>query len=350
MSATAIPLTAAMPWSAKWIINRREDLTWFIGSGLVGYLAIALMAAGFPVTPLYIFWMFGVDGPHVIATVTRTYCDKNERGRLGWWLWVLVPFLMIGPAFVIAGYASLFYLATICWQHVHVAKQHFGFMMLYKAKNGDRDPADFRVDRYYLLTSLFMPLVWFVIATREFSGTPILKDAFGIAAVIYLGTTCYFIKRQIDRHRSGRTLNLPKMLLLAVVIPLQWLAFTYAAQFGPDGVIRAGIPLGMFHSFQYHRLLWFHNKNRYTSTQDPKAQDAKEKYGFAATLAKGGLGVYLLVAIGLNLLIAYIPVILGLPLEIMKASVWGFAFTHYVLDARIWRVRGDKDLAAALHF
>ena len=35
--------------------------------------------------------------------------------------------------------------------------------------------------------------------------------------------------------------------------------------------------------------------------------------------------------------------------EAVQCALWGIAFTHYVLDARIWRVRGDKDLAAALH-
>jgi hypothetical protein len=28
--------------------------------------------------------------------------------------------------------------------------------------------------------------------------------------------------------------------------------------------------------------------------------------------------------------------------------VWGIAFTHYVLDSKIWRVRSDKELAVAL--
>ena len=97
MSTATFNISATRTISANWIINQGEDLTWFIGSGLIGYFAIALMAAGFPVAPLYIIWMFGVDGPHVLATVTRTYCDKNERAKLGPWLWILAPFLVVGP-------------------------------------------------------------------------------------------------------------------------------------------------------------------------------------------------------------------------------------------------------------
>lgn len=58
-----------------WIISQRDDLIWFIGSALVGYLALALMAGGFPVFPIQVIWLLGVDGPHVLATVTRTYGD-----------------------------------------------------------------------------------------------------------------------------------------------------------------------------------------------------------------------------------------------------------------------------------
>jgi len=34
---------------------------------------------------------------------------------------------------------------------------------------------------------------------------------------------------------------------------------------------------------------------------------------------------------------------------VMAAALWGIAFMHYVLDSKIWRVRGDKELAVALH-
>ena len=102
--------SAAIRLPSQWIISRREDLTWFIGSSLVSYAALALLAAGFPILPLQIVWFFGVDGPHVLATVTRTYFDKAERRKLGAYLWILLPLLAIGPAMALAGYASVFFL------------------------------------------------------------------------------------------------------------------------------------------------------------------------------------------------------------------------------------------------
>jgi hypothetical protein len=130
------------------------------------------------------------------------------------------------------------------------------------------------------------------------------------------------------------------LLLLAVLTPLQWLAFYSAARFGADGIVRAAIALGLFHSLQYHRLLWFHNRNRY------QVAGAPEKFGVAAYLAKGW-GYYLLAAVCLHFLIVQVPHFL-FPGKILVAAIWGIAFTHYTLDAKIWHVRGDRELAAAL--
>ncbi len=87
----------AGPRGTNWIISRRDDLLWFIGPAAISYLALGLMAAGFPITPIYLTWFLAVDGPHVMGTVTRTYMDKRERKRLGWFLWIIVPFCVIGP-------------------------------------------------------------------------------------------------------------------------------------------------------------------------------------------------------------------------------------------------------------
>jgi hypothetical protein len=332
------------PAGTSWIISRHDDLVWFIGPAAISYLALALMAAGFPITPIYLTWFLAVDGPHVMATVTRTYLDTRERKRLGWFLWIIVPFCFIGPAMVWAGQASLFYLFAVCWQHYHIAKQHMGFMMLWKAKNKERDPVDLKLDRWFMLSSTVLPLAVFVIKTRLMVWRPVQTPsqilewaailAYAIFAVIYVG-------RQVKKFRAGIPLNLPKLMLLSVLVPLQWIAFLYAASFGADGILRAGITLGLFHSFQYHRLLWFHNKNRYSTPGAP------EQYGLAAFFARD-LGYYIFIALGLHFALNVLPQAYFPAVQWLQAAIWGIPFTHYMLDSRIWRVRGDKELAAAL--
>jgi len=326
---------------ARWIISRGQDLTWFVGSALTGYLALGLMAAGVPVLPIMMFWLLLVDGPHVFSTVTRTYCDRAERSRLGWFLWIPAPLMLVGPAMAWAGKMPLFLLFAVCWQHFHIVKQHFGFMMLYKAKNQERSREDFLLDRWFLLTSLFVPLALFVLRTQ-----PALA---AIAPLLWLSTaatwgyvvlTAAWCFRQVQKLRSGAAMNWPKLSLLAVVVPLQWLALLHASQYGAGGILRAGIALGLFHSFQYHRLMWFHNHNRYTQP------GAEERNGLAARLATS-VSKYLAVAIGLHFVVSYLPQTLY-PSEVIQAAAWGIPFTHYMLDARIWHVRSDRELAAAL--
>lgn len=339
-SAAGISLSEPVP--SQWIISRRQDLVWFIGSALIGYLALGLMAVGVEVSLIQFIWFFGIDGPHVQSTITRTYFDKAERARLGWYLWIPVPFLLLGPAMVWAGLTSLFFLFAVCWQQFHIVKQHFGFMMLYKAKNKDRDRTDFLLDRWLLLGSLLIPLGMFVLRTRPLltQTVPLLAWLPAMALGLYAILAAAWLIRQTQKLRAGAVLNWPKLGLLLTVIPLQWLALLYASHYGPDGILRAGIALGLFHSFQYHRLMWFHNRNRYSEP------GALQRHGLAARLVSN-VGVYIVIAIGLNLALNFIPSAL-LPYQTAQAAVWGLAFTHYCMDARIWRVRSDKGLAAAL--
>jgi hypothetical protein len=330
-------IPGASPAGTRWIISQREDLTWFIGSALAGYAAVVLMWAGFPLLPLQAVWFFGIDGPHVLATVTRTYADKAERKKLGWFLWVLAPLLLIGPAAAITGHAGAFFVAAFVWQQFHVVKQHFGFVMIYKAKNRERDNLDRKLDRWFLLGSLFAPMALFLIKTLHVLETTRLPEVVVAAWVVLL---CAWLTRQAVKLHKGEQMNWPKIGLLAAVVPLQWLALAFGAKFGTAGALQASIPLGLFHGLQYHRLMWFHNRNRYS------LPGAEERNGLAAKLAKN-IATYLTVAIGLQFLLTFLPEFL-FPGQVMQAAVWGFAFMHYLLDAKIWRVRSDKELAVAL--
>jgi len=345
MSSTVLvsPAPAVLPRPARagWIISPREDLTWFIGSALAGYLAIALMWAGFPILPIQFVWYFVIDNPHVVATATRTYFDKEERRKLGWLLWAPIPLLLVGPAMALAGKAALFFLFAFCWQQFHVTKQHFGFMMIYKAKNREREAFDRRLDRWFLLASLFVPLAWFIARTEPWAGS--LPGFVWIARAVlaaYAGLCVGWLLRQAQKLRQGAEMNWPKLGLLAGVVPLQWLALGFAARFGPTGTLEAAIPLGIVHGLQYHRLMWFHNHNRYSGPE------AAERNGLAASLASK-LWKYLAVALGLNVLLSFLPQVL-FPYQAVQAALWGIPFTHYILDAKIWHVRNDKELAAAL--
>ena len=225
----AVPSTGRFS-GTRWIISQRDDLIWFVGTPLVGYLALALMSLDASLALLTFIWILGVDGPHVAGTVTGTYFDKQGRRRLGWLLWALVPLLFIGPLSVVAGQNALFFLFAVCWQHYHIAKQHVGFVMLWRAKNRERDAAEMKLDRWFVLASGVILLALFIVRTRVAGG--LANTLTEIAMVAYVGMSVMYLAFQIRKWRLGKPMNLPKLLLLTVLVPLQWLAFAYAARFG----------------------------------------------------------------------------------------------------------------------
>jgi hypothetical protein len=237
---------------------------------------------------------------------------------------------------IAAGAASLFYLFAVSWLHFHIAKQHFGFVMLYKHKARDRSRFDFVLDRWFLLGSLMLPFARF--AGRSFypylMATWPMQFAQKGLLVAYIAGAAVFVLRQVHLWRKGASLNGPKLMLFAAIVPLQWVTFEYAAG-ATEGLIGAGIVLGLFHSFQYHRLMWFHNRNRYD--REP---------GLAGILARRFV-YYFGAAVLLHLVLSTVPGWI-VPGPYMNSALWGIPFTHYILDSVIWRVRGNKELASAL--
>jgi hypothetical protein len=102
--------------------------------------------------------------------------------------------------------------------------------------------------------------------------------------------------------------------------------------------------LTTYHNLQYHRLIWFHNR-KYSGER------AREQFGAAATVSRN-----LMVYAGFALLFGIIyqaprQYILALEFRqsaswtvLATAFLWGFAFNHYYLDSKIWRVRRDPSV------
>src|SRR5215207_7763350 len=88
-AARAAGPSEARAVSVRWIISARDDLVWFIGSVVTSYALFALYVGGLvPLVPMVAAWAILVDAPHVFATFSRTYFDREERrgrGRLLWW-------------------------------------------------------------------------------------------------------------------------------------------------------------------------------------------------------------------------------------------------------------------------
>src|SRR5918999_2641157 len=173
MSATTTTTTPkeaapARAVSVRWLISAREDLVWFIGAVVTSYALFALYVWGWvPLVPMVAAWAILVDAPHVFATFSRTYFDREERRARAKLLWWSLLFFAVGPLAVVAGLGFLFFFLAALWAYYHLVKQHYGFMVLYKKKNADLDRADNFLDRAFLLLAFTYPFVAFVARDPE---------------------------------------------------------------------------------------------------------------------------------------------------------------------------------------
>ena len=145
--------------------------------------------------------------------------------------------------------------------------------------------------------------------------------------------------------------------------------------------------LTIYHNLQYHRLIWFHNK-KYQVSPSPQAErdwgevragatdpsltlpaggegtiSLRAKYG-AAELISRRLLYYIAFGILFGLIYQGPRQILGymtlknsdgglgdpsFATQLGISFLWGYAFIHYYLDSKIWRVRRDPSVGKALN-
>ena len=325
--------------SPRWVISKRVDLAFVIGSAAAGYLLLgANLALGVPLVYLWWIWSVGFDGTHIFGTASRTFFDtrmvaeekKLLFGSLGF-------FFAFGPLMVLAGWKSWLALLVAVWAYYHVVRQHYGFLMLYKVKNADLEPQDNRLDSLLLYTALiFPPFHRFFVHHPEELGLPesiALAGVPGFEPLLWTALAAVGVF-YIAQLRQRRPVNVPKLLLLAAVIPLHWLTFELVSW-------RAAVPVvTIVHNLQYHAIIWFHNRNRYGTVEAAS--------GPIPRAVGRSLVAYIALALVFSALYRIPGYELGRISDLAFGFFCGFGLTHYYLDSKIWSVRGDHELRRVL--
>ena len=350
--ATLTAAAASRAVSLRWIIGARDDLVWFIGSVAASYALFALYVARIvPLVPMVVAWAVLVDAPHVFATFSRTYFDREERRARGRLLWWSLLFFAAGPAAVLLGLGFVFFFVAALWAYYHLVKQHYGFMVLYKKKNEDLAPADNFLDRAFLLLAFTYPFVWFVARDEEalrrvpaslHGWLGLLEGALLLATAV---ASVAWVARQVQRAMMGLALDVPKYLLLAAAIPMHWVVLLTPMPQKPVAIVAM---LTIYHNLQYHRLVWFHNR-KYT-------RDAlgRERHGAAEFISRR-LVHYVVLGLVFGLWYQVPRQYLNhaadpeaFVTQLASGFLWGYALLHYYLDSKIWRVRRDPSVGRAL--
>jgi hypothetical protein len=308
-------------------------------------------------------WAILIDAPHVFGTFSRTYFDRTERQNRKRLLWGSLAFFVVGPVMVWLGFSLAFFFVAALWAYYHLVKQHYGFMVLYKKKNGDLAPLDNALDRLLLLFAFNYPFVAFIAQDAEaMSRVPqVLQASVNTFAMLLLVGTIVlaiaWLGRQLQRAVTGQTLNLPKYLLLAAAIPMHWIVLLTPMPHKPIAIVAI---LTIYHNLQYHRLIWFHNKKY--SAGGASINDLREKYGAAEFISRRLLFyiafgiVFGLIYQGPRQFLGYMtlknsgsPAQQSFASQLAISFLWGYAFIHYYLDSKIWRVRRDPSVGKALN-
>jgi hypothetical protein len=342
-----------------WIINKRDDLVWFIGSVVMSYAFLAanllLVKLGLSVMIMTWIWALGFDGPHVFGTISRTYADREERRKRARLFYGSLSLFLLGPSMLVAdrllGTNALgpsFFLFASIWAYYHLVKQHYGFMILYKKKNDDLAEVDNLIDRALILIGMTYPFIRFLAHSHAAKER---LDGMGVAAEsgpvwwaetlifsAFIISLALFAGRQAQRLYLRLPVNAPKLLLLAACLPMHWIVLRLLEPVQPAsaGALAAVATLTIYHNIQYHRIIWFHNRNKYS-------REGAINYGAASTISKSVWSYAVFAALfGALYHIPHYTVVQ--PDSFWMAFIWGGAFIHYYLDSKIWRVRRDTQL------
>ncbi len=327
-----------------------SDLVWFQGSVLAGVallvvflLAPPLLAAPIATQPALLallLWGILFDGTHVVGTYARSYLAPTPEERAGLpGVWSLAMFA-IGPLAAVADWATggvvfpYFLQAALLWAYYHLVRQHWGFVALYRRKSQD-DPTPARLDEAFLWLGCLYPFVRFSL-TPAFTTTglpvllpaaamdvarPILDGAVALAAVALAAAWI--------RRGGARRLG-PKHLFMAIVIVFHLATFALL-----ENLLEITATLTIFHNLQYHRIVWQYEVGK-------------------GRRPLGGLLPYLAAGLALGV-VWYGPRVLGAHLagpgllrNVLLGLGWGVAFHHYLVDARIWRLRRAPAVARAI--
>ena len=209
-----------------WLFNAQVDLFAFLGSAVA---ALGLLAIGKPLglidaeTPdwIWIATILMIDVAHVYATGFRVYFVPAEWKRHPW-LYGLTPILGFAIAWWLYQQGSMVFWRALAYLAVfHFVRQQYGWMALYRAKEGDTQRAGWWIDTVAIYMATVYPLIyWHAHLPRKFAwfmdGDFVTLPTWlsdGAAVVYWLALTVYAI-RAIARFWVHGRFNPGKEIML----------------------------------------------------------------------------------------------------------------------------------------
>jgi hypothetical protein len=342
-----VPPSARVRPAVRWIVSRRYDLTFFVGSCVFTFLFFGLYRAahhlgfilrGDSILITYFVFTALFDHPHIFQTFSRTHYDRTEyhkRRRL--YTWGLGGFILAGYLTLLLKWEAYLIVGAAVYGTWHIIRQHYGFLKIYKGLNNDREPLDNWLDGLTYFTGM---LACFFYDYGDLNGplviygdlkvnSPSVPGAWGeMGWLLFLGLLTALGVRQVVRLMAGKAINVPKLLLMAAALSTHY--FVFFATATPFLVAEALETV--YHDIQYQGWVMNYQRRRFAEV-------------------KGVVGKWLGLAMLYGLAVGVVEIY---GLMDRGWAMWLFVpFTmivlfHYFVDGLIWRTRDDPALKQLL--
>ncbi len=207
----------------RWLFSAPLDLLLFGGTAIAAFALVSLGPKGGG-TPewSWIAAILLVDVAHVWSTAFVAYLDPAEwRRRPLWYAGVPIACFLVGVALYACG-EDVFWRAIAYLAVFHFIRQQYGWVMLYRARNGERDRLGRWLDGATIYACTLYPLIWWHAALpRAFawmadgdfiSGMP--AAAVPIAYWIYVGLLALYSLRALLQLVRRQPVSWGKHLLV----------------------------------------------------------------------------------------------------------------------------------------
>ena len=354
-----LPAVALSPSVAPrfWLFSGPVDLGVFLGSALLALAALWIGARAGVLNHRSPEWTWVpavllIDVAHVWGTGFRVYFNTNELKRRRW-LYALVPILgfVIGIALYSEGelvfWRVLAYLAVF-----HFIRQQYGWVMLYRARVGERDQFGRWLDTVTIYLVTLYPLIywhahlprqfwWFL--ENDFTAGPALSSLERLVRPLYWAVLSAYVFRAACRWWSWDGVN-PGKDIVVITTAICWytgiVVFNSDYAFTVTNVIIHGVP--------YLALVYWYARAQRPRASSPYRFVTRGPLSFLATLWVIAYVEELLWDRGvwherawlfggawdIGILKTFIVPLLALP-----------QLTHYVLDGFIWRRKSNPDFS-----
>jgi len=333
-----------------WLFSRRVDLGVFLAPAVVSLVVVAVAeTVGLRESPdwSWITAVLLVDVAHVWATGFRVYLDPDELRRRPA-RYVLIPIAAFAIGVLLYSQGEMVFWRALAYLAVfHFVRQQAGWVLLYRARAGERDRLGRRLDLAAVYVATLYPLLWWHahlprrfswFLAGDFAGVPPLLAA--IAAPIWAALLLIYAARAVVRYARRR--GTPGKDIVVVTTAACW----YAGIVATNSDFAFTVTNVLIHGIPYFALVYWYGRRRATVEE--------------------GRGVWRMFARGPGLMLATLWAAAFIEELLWDKAIWhdrawlfGAPFdlgdlrvvvvpllalpqlTHYILDGFIWRRRNN---------